>query len=84
MEVETGEKAALTPREQLIQRILLISNQEILAIMNFIDQLEDAEDLAMVEARKGETGISLDEYLEKNGLSRKELEAEARAEGLMR
>ena len=78
------EAIQLTEREQLIKRILHLSDDQIMAVAVFIEHLEDAEDLAIIKARKGEPAISLDDYLKKNNLSREELEAEARAEGWMK
>ena len=74
----------LNEREQVIERILHLPDEQVLAVAEFIQSLEDAEDLAIVEARRGEPSISLDDYLKKNNLSREELEAEARAEGWMK
>lgn len=46
-----------------------------------IELQEDAEDLAAIEAAKGESTIPFEQVLEENGISRDELEAVARAEG---
>ena len=78
----------LNPREQLIERILRMSIDQVAALTEYAetleDALQDAEDLAIIKARKGEVGIPLDEALNKLGYTREELEAEARAEGWMK
>ena len=49
-----------------------------------IELQEDAEDLAAIEARKGEVGIPLDDVLKELGFTREELMEAARAEGLVK
>lgn len=74
----------LTVRDQLIIRILHMPDDRIAALAEFVDELEEDIDPALIEARKHEPAITLDDYLKKHNLSREELEAEARAEGLMK
>ncbi|MCL5997046.1 MAG: hypothetical protein M1546_13460 [Chloroflexi bacterium] len=78
MEVE------LTRREQLIERILRMPADQVTAVEAFFEQLEDAEDLAIIEARKNEPTISIDDYIRESGLDREEIERIARAEGWMK
>lgn len=71
----------LTEREQLIESILQMPDDQIMAVAEFIQNLEDNEDLAIIAARKDEDTISLDDYLRESGLSREDVEKTARAEG---
>ena len=71
----------LTEREQLIERILRMPDEQITALAEFMDDLEASLDPAVIETIKNEPTISLDDYLRESGLSRKEVEAIARAEG---
>jgi hypothetical protein len=68
----------LTVREQLIERILRMPDAEVAALFEIVEELEEPLDPAMIEARKKEPAITLDEYLQKLNLSREELEKEAR------
>ena len=74
----------LNPREQLIERILQMPIEKVTAVTEFIEELEDAEDLAIIEARKDEPTISIDDYIRERGLDREKIERIARAEGWMK
>jgi len=102
----------LTEREQLIERILRMPNDQIEAYGKFLNvtlayltaarqtdatvrlnqmleelqielenELEDEFDHAIIEARKSEVGIPLDNVLKNLGFTREELEEVARNEG---
>jgi hypothetical protein len=71
---------ALTPRERLIQRAFEMSNTEIEAVLDYIDNLEDLEDAAIIESRRDEVGIPLDDALKQLGFTREELMEEIGAE----
>jgi hypothetical protein len=71
----------LNEREQLIERILRMPDEQIAALAEFAEDLEEALDPAIIEARKSEPAITLDDYLRQSGLSRENVEATARAEG---
>lgn len=45
---------------------------------------EDAEDLAAIEAARGEPTIPFEQVLKESGVSREELEAVARSEGWLK
>lgn len=81
--VEINDTPKLTPREQLMQRVLEISDREIWAVLSFIDQIEDISDRATIEARKDEVGIPLDDVLKDLGLTRQQLMEVAKSEGLI-
>ena len=74
----------LTVREQLIDRILEMPDDQVAALLEYAEEMEETLDPAEIEAIKKEPAITLDEYLQKNHLSREELEAEARAAGWMK
>ena len=74
----------LTEREQLIETILQMSEDQIMAVAEFIQNLEDNEDLAIIEARKDEVGIPLDDALKELGFTRQQLMGVAKAEGLVK
>ena len=69
----------LTPRERLIQRAFEISDYEIQTVLDYIDQLEDFADAAVIASRKDEVGIPLDDALKHLGFTREELMAETEA-----
>jgi hypothetical protein len=81
---DDGATIELTPREQLIQRVLTMTDFEITTTLSLIDQLEDIEDLAAVEARKGEPTVTLDELISEVGFTREELMESAKADGLLK
>ena len=72
---------ALTPRERLIQRAFEISDYEIEAVLDYIDQLEDLADIAVSKSRKDEVGIPFEEAIKDLGLDPERLEKIARDEG---
>ncbi len=73
----------LTVREQLIENILHMTDEQVAALAELADELDETLDPATIEAVKKEPATTLDEYLRKRNLSREELEAEARAQGWM-
>ncbi len=85
----------LNERERLIERILRMPDEDVAVAAKFLDTLYDdispdelarqtAMDIASIEASKGETGISLDDFLHESGISRQEAEDAARAEGWLK
>jgi tetrahydromethanopterin S-methyltransferase subunit B len=74
----------LTRREQLILRIMRMPDEQVAELAALAEDLEEDLDPAMIEARKKESSITLDEYLRESGLTREELQANARAEGLIK
>ena len=86
----------LNERERLIERILRMPDEDVAVAAKFLDTLYDedispdelarqtAMDIASIEASKGETGISLDDFLHESGILRQEAEDAARAEGWLK
>ncbi len=74
----------LNPREELIQRALAMTDDEVRTILDFLEQLEDLEDIAVSESRKDEVGIPFDEAIQDMGFDPERLEKIARAEGWMK
>ena len=78
-----SEAIQLNAREELIQRTLQMTEDEAERLLAKIERLEDLEDAEAILLARKEVGIPLDEPLAENGFTREELEAEARAEGLI-
>jgi hypothetical protein len=74
----------LNAREELIQRALAMTEDEAGTILDYIEQLEDLEDITVSEARKDEVGIPFDEAIKELGFDPERLEKIARAEGWMK
>ena len=74
----------LNERELLIERILHMPDEQIAALAEFVEDLEETLDPAMIEARKHEPAIALDDYLRESGISRENVEKAARAEGWLK
>ena len=72
-QVKTEQVQVLTPRERLIQRAFEISDYEIEAVLDYIDQLEDLADAAVIASRRDEVDIPLDDALKQLGFTREEL-----------
>ncbi len=99
----------LNEREQLIERILRMPNDQVEAYGRLLDvviahltdapredllmwlanipiemgsELEDALDHAIIEARRGEPGVPLDELIQELGFTREEIAEVMRREGL--
>ena len=72
----------LSERERLIERILRLPDEDVYTLSELADELEESLDPAMINARKMEPSLSLDDFLRENGLTSEEVEARARAEGL--
>ena len=77
-----SEMIKLNAREELIQRILAMTEEEASTILDYIEQMEDLEDIAVSESRKDEVGIPLDDALKQLGYTREELMEVAKAEGI--
>lgn len=86
--VERVELTGLTQREQLIERILRMPANQVAVVEAFVEEMEDllqdAVDLAIIEARKDEVGVPFDDVLNELGYTREGLEEIARAEGWMK
>src|ERR1051325_9447766 len=82
-----GERLDTVLRNRLTDLVAGLSPVELTAVISFIENMEDIEDaayIAMHDDEDDEGAISLDELITKYGYTRSELEAEARAEGLIK
>lgn len=79
-----SEMIKLNAREALIQRALAMSEDEASTVLDYIEQLEDLEDIAVSESRKDEVGIPFDEAIQDMGFDPERLEKIARDEGWMK
>ncbi len=75
-----SEAVQLSAREKLIQRVLEMTEAEVMTTLQFIEQLEDREDAAAIAAHKGEAGIPLDDLIQDLGFTREEIEGTARSD----
>jgi hypothetical protein len=71
----------LTEREQLIKYILRMPDEQIAVLAEIAEDLEEDLDPAMIETRRNEPTITLDDYLRESSLTRQSVEAAARVEG---
>ena len=69
----------LNAREELIPRALEMTEHEAATVLRFIEQLEEAEDMAIAAERRSEPTITLDELLKHLGFTREDLIAGTRA-----
>ncbi|GEM_PF-5394828 len=58
----------LSERERLIERILRLPDEDVYTLSELADELEESLDPAMLNARKMEPTLSLDDFLRENGL----------------
>ena len=79
------DSVELTKREQLIERILRMSDQQITAVSEFIKSMEIADLLrfAKAESSHDESSMSQDNSFTDANITPEEIEAVARAEGWM-
>ena len=73
----------LTPREQLIRRVLEMTDFEVTTTLSLVEHLEDIEDSAIIAARKGEVGIPFEDVIKEFDFTQERLNEIARAEGWM-
>ena len=79
-----SEAIKLSVREELIQRVLQMTEDKASTILDFIEELEDLEDIAISESRKDEIGIPFEEAIKELGFDPERLEKIAREEGWMK
>ena len=79
--MDSNTVVELNDREKLIEHILSLPNDKIVAIARFVYDLDDDFNPEEIEELKQETGgIALEDYMAKNGITAAELDEIARVE----